>query len=238
MSTDNDRYQHLQSDVDRLRKQVQQLGNRAQEQPREPHKATRWDRINIWLMTTFTGLLFFSSMLQWSATRDAITDTHTSFEIGTRAWVVAKVCYIKPSKQVSPTSATVQEGDGLKDSRLPAISVELINAGHSPALEAVTVARFEVQDKLPTDDAVVSYPEDQIGSKTVVAPEEGLTVNHGVVLTEDQYQGVTHGKLFLVAYGKVSYQDIFRYPRTSKFCYLYDYTTEKMGYCPHFNSAN
>ena len=155
MSSGIDRFQHVPSEIDEFRKHVQRLEKRAPEQPQEAQKTKRWDRLNIWLMTAFTGLLFVSSMLQWSATRDAINDTHTSFEIGTRAWVVAKKAFVKPTKVDAPNHAIVQEGNGIKDSRTLATSVDLINEGHSPALNVTQASRFEVLDKLPTDDFVI-----------------------------------------------------------------------------------
>ncbi len=178
-------------------------------------------------------------MLQWSATRDAINDTHTSFEIGTRAWVVAKEAFVKPTKADAPNHVIVQEGNGLKDSRTPAISVELVNGGHSPALDVAQSSRFEVLDTLPADDYVIPPTDkDQPPSKNVLAPDGIVGVNRGLLLTEAQFQDVTHGKRFLAAYGLVTYNDIFKKPRETKYCYFYDYITEKMGYCPHYNSAN
>jgi hypothetical protein len=190
-------------------------------------------------MTAFTGLLFISSMLQWSATRDAINDTHASFEIGTRSWVVARNAIIKPTKADAPNHVIVQEGNGLKESRTPAISVELTNGGHSPALGVTQKSRFEVLGSLPTDEYVMPPAEQgQVASKNVIAPDGTFAVNKGLLLTESQFQDVTHGKQFLVAYGVVSYEDIFKTARETKYCYFYDYITEKMGYCPHYNSAN
>jgi hypothetical protein len=236
MSSDK-RFQHVQSQIDGLRKHLQQLEVRAPVE--QPEGVRRWERANVGLMTAFTGLLFIGSMLQWWATRDAIKDTHTSFEIGTRSWVVAKNAIIKPTKADAPNHAIVQDGYGLKDSRTPAISVELINGGRSPALAVAQNSRFEVLNSLPTDEYVMPPAEQgQVASKNVLAPDGTFAVNKGLLLTEPQFQDVTHGRQFLAAYGVVTYEDIFKTVRETKYCYFYDYITEKMAYCPHYNSAN
>jgi hypothetical protein len=240
MSSDNNRFQHLESEIEGLRKVVKRLESRMPaNEPERSGQSKRWDHLNVGLMTLFTGLLFVSSMLQWSATRDAITDTHTSFEIGTRAWVLAKDAYVKPTKADAPNHAIVQEGTGLKGSHAPAVSVQLVNAGHSPALGTSQNSRIEVVASLPEDDfAMPPAAKDQLASKNVIAPDGTMAVNRAFLLSDSEYDDIFQGRRFLAAYGTVTYDDIFKRRHEMKFCYFYDHVTEKMSYCPHYNSAD
>jgi hypothetical protein len=236
MGSDNSRFQHLQSQIDALRKQIQRPDKHIAEQP---EKKDTWGRWNTLAVSVFTGLLVLTSYMQWDATRGALDDTHKSFEIGTRAWITPKTANIKPTKSDRPNHVIVQEGNGIKDSRTPAISVELVNAGHSPALDVSGIFRCEVLDRLPIDDYIFPpTPKDQVASKNIVGPDVTFANNSGVLLSEPQFEAVAQGKQFLAVYGEITYDDIFKSPHKTRYCYFYDYITEKMAFCPHFNSTN
>ena len=95
MSSQNDRIQHLENQIEDLRKALGKQHEKlakiekslaSSERPPKP----LLDSIANSVIALFTALLFVASMLQWSATQDAIKDTHKSFQIGTRAWVTVK----------------------------------------------------------------------------------------------------------------------------------------------------
>jgi hypothetical protein len=195
----NERFQHLQSQIDGVKGRVHRLETRSPDEPPPDSKTKRdwWDYLNTGLMTVFTGFLFLSSMLLWWATKDAISDTHASFETGTRAWVVGKSAFIKPTKSDRPDHYIVQEGSGFLNNRSGALSVELVNAGHSPAFNVTMNARVDKLDKLPADNLVIPRPsKEEIVSKYVVAPDGTFDLNRGLVLTDAEFQGISNHKLF------------------------------------------
>jgi hypothetical protein len=251
MPSIDERLQHFQKEIDGLRKRIQQFERNSDEKQvveQQPQKR-RFDATNVALMTLFTGLLVISSGLQWKATRDAITDTHTSFETGTRAWVVLKDVQIKPTKPDTPVvplgngivrqHAIVQEGNGLKDSHAPAISAEFVNAGHSPAINLAQNSRIEIIDKLPTNDFLVPpAPAEQLASTFVVAPDGTFDANQGMLLSDEQLANIKSGKKFLAIYGDVTYEDIFNRQHETKYCQFYEPNIEMMTFCAQYNSAN
>jgi hypothetical protein len=243
MSSENERFQHLQSQIDALRKRLQLLEKPSSETREmaigaEHRKKDRFDILNTSLLTLFTGLLFGSAMLQWQAARDAIKDTHTSFEIGTRAWMVAKEAHVKPTKPFAQNRAIVQEGEGLKDSHTPAVSAQLVNAGHSPALNVVQNTHIEILDRLPTDDYVMPLPEkSQMVSKNVIAPDGFMYANAVLALSDADINDIKTNKRFLAVYGDITYEDIFKHSRETKYCYFYSWDSGLMNYCPYYNSA-
>ena len=113
MGSDNSRFQHLQAQIDGLRKEIQRPEKHVAEKQSE--KRDSWGRWNTLAVSVFTGLLVVTSWMQWQATKDAVKDTHESFEIGTRAWITPKSAYIKPTKSDRPNHVIVQEGNGIKD---------------------------------------------------------------------------------------------------------------------------
>ena len=159
MSSQNDRIQNLESQIDdlrkALRKQHEKIAN-LEKSPTSNEKAPKplLDSIANVVIALFTALLFVASMFQWSATRDAIVDTHKSFQIGTRAWVTVKKADVQPARADAPNHEIVQEGEGIKGSKAPVVSVTLTNTGHSPALEVKTQVEVSVKEKLVGDEYV------------------------------------------------------------------------------------
>jgi hypothetical protein len=160
MSVDNRRLQRIESDIENLRRRIQAFEAPPARIETVPGKKKRkhWRWLNPALMTLFTALLFGSSLLQWDVARKGITDTHRSFEIGTRAWVVPKEALVKPVTPDSPTHGTIADGNGIKDSRTPALATSLVNTGHSPALHVLSSFRTGVEMNLPGDDDTVLRP--------------------------------------------------------------------------------
>lgn len=245
MSSTNERFQHIQSQIDDLRKRFRHLepsgiGPKDEESKDKTPKWSWPKGLNAVLMTLFTGLLVLSSYLQWQAALAAIRDTHRSFEIGSRAWVVPKEAHVKPTVPDTPHHGIVTDGEGLKDSRSPAVSVALVNAGHSPALHLVSVFRIDIRPTLPDDDdrGNITPLPDKSNSGVVLAPESNIVLAHGQLFTEEQYQNIKSGKTYFVIYGIVTYDDIFNTRHETRHCSYYQWDIEKMSACPHYNSAN
>lgn len=254
MQPTNERFQHVESEVKDVQKRVRRLEsapapsteNNGEQKPKREY---RFDKMNVALMTVFTGALVITSYLQWQAARAAIADTHKSFEIGTRAWVVMKSADIKPTKPDAPIvqengipsqHSIVQEGRGLKDSHGPAISVALVNAGHSPAMKLLKFSQIGVLNELPTNAYVNPAGDSAMGESSglVVAPDGTFGADQGMLLTDDQLANIKSGRQFLAVWGRLTYEDIFNGKRETKFCVYYDRVTEFMVACPQYNSAN
>jgi hypothetical protein len=244
MSSQNDRLQGLQNQIEELRKRQKDDEGKCStieksilSLEKDQKKSPRESITNI-LLTIFSGLLFIGAMLQWSATRDAIKDTHTSFQIGTRAWVIPKGATVRPTKLDAPNHVIVRESEGIKDSQAPAVSVTLVNSGHSPARDAKTTIRIEVADSLVLDNYVFPSTQNIIQSASVIAPDGLSSAGDAYSFSGNQFNDVKNGKRFLTIYGISTYLDIFGDSHETKFCYFYDWVTEKMPACPHYNSAN
>ena len=244
MSSLNDRLQDLQNQIDELRKRQKQQGGEISSLEEslgatEKHhkKRPRESIINI-LMVVFSALLFGGAMLQWLATRDAVLDTHRSFQIGTRAWVIPKEAKVQPTKMDAPGHSIIQEGEGIKNSQAPVVSVTLINSGHTPARKLRTIAHIDVLDSLISDDYVFPSAQYPIQSESVVAPDGISVIGRPYSFKGNQFDEVTKGKKFLTIYGMSTYLDIFGDQHQTRFCYFYGWEIEKMVACPHYNSTN
>src|ERR1700733_7915280 len=176
MTSPNDRIQHLENEIGDLRKTLGKQHEKVaklEKLPASGEKAPKplLDSIANSVIALFTALLFVASMLQWFATRDAIEDTHKSFQIGTRAWVTVKKAEVQPTKEADAFyHEIIQEGEGIKGSKAPVVSVTLTNSGHSPALEMKTQIEINVKDQLMGDDYVLpTMPQTQSGSVSVLA---------------------------------------------------------------------
>jgi hypothetical protein len=245
VSSQNSRYQELQVQIDELRRRLNHQGegiSTAEEPSRTIEKSRSngsRDSVTNILMVVFSGLLFLGAMLQWWTTRDAIEDTHKSFQIGTRAWVVQKESHVQPTKMDAPEHGVIQAGEGVKDSRAPVVSVTLINSGHSPARQLATSARIEVLASLISDDYVFpATPEGDLKSVSVLAPDGISVLGTAYNFKGNEFEDVTKGRKFLVMYGVSTYFDIFGEWHQTKFCYFYSRDIEKMVACPHYNSTN
>jgi hypothetical protein len=244
MSSQNDRFQDLRNQIEEIKKRQKHEGekistieNSLRSTEKNEKMRPRESITNI-LLAVFNGLLFIGAMLQWSAARDAIKDTHRSFQIGTRAWVIPKSAIVQPTKLDAPSHGIVQEGEGIKDSQAPVVSVTLINSGHSPARELKTIAHIEVTDKLISDDYVFPPNQNPLQSDSVLAPD-GISVAAAAYgFRGSQFDDVKNGRKFLSIYGVSTYLDIFGDRHQTNFCYFYQWENEKMVACPHFNFAN
>jgi hypothetical protein len=64
----------------------------------------------------------------------------------------------------------------MKESRAPAVSATLINAGLIPVINVSQNTRIELLDRLPQDDPVIpDPPKEQLASRFAVAPTECST---------------------------------------------------------------
>jgi hypothetical protein len=242
MPSQNDRFQHLEGQINDLRDRVHEQGQRiaAVEKSNSPaikEEKSKAKSTDIWLVL-FTGLLFIGAMLQWQATRDAIKDTRVSFQIGTRAWVVQKLARIKPVKLDAPEHGILQEGEGIKNSQSPFLIVTLVNSGHSPAIHLTFNESVEVRNEPISDDFVLpAVGKDRLRSDFVLGPDDTTEIGTPYVFKGDEYKQVTTGKTFLTVYGVVNYYDVFGNQHETKYCDFYNWMTEKLSQCPHFNSA-
>jgi hypothetical protein len=244
MSSQNNRIQNLENQIEDLRKALGRQHEKIVKLEKfsaSGEKASKplLDSIANSVIALFTALLFVASMLQWFATRDAIEDTHKSFQIGTRAWVTVKKADVQPAKADAPDHEIIQEGEGIKGSKAPVVSVTLTNTGHSPALEVKTQVEITVKDKLMGDEYVLpTISENQFDSVSVLAPDSQSVFGRAYLFGGNDLDEVTKGRKFLTIYGVSRYRDIFGFQHETKFCSFYDSSIEKMTSCPQFNSAN
>jgi hypothetical protein len=122
----------------------------------------------------------------------------------------------------------------------PFIEVRLVNTGITPAVNVTGWISVSVVDSLPTKE-VPNEPFNKIDygnpaqSSTVVIKDGLMVFGRGVILTSDQMKTILDGIKFLVAYGRVTYNDTFGKDHATKFCMFYNRRGGDLGFCRYSN---
>jgi hypothetical protein len=207
--------------------------------PQPPHVRTAvswWSRIKSinsnQVMALFTAGLFFASTLQWKITRD-------TFQLGNRAYLGAKDAkyfQLVPNKE---GGATFVEGNKATTfGTAPALEVDLVNTGNTPAMDAYGWFSLGVIE-FPSswEDLTQPTPGRASGllSKRDI-PKDGFVVyQRPRPLTVKEHDDIVAQRRILVIYGVTFYKTIFKEPAETSFCFMYDPTANDMSACPGHN---
>lgn len=187
-------------------------------------------------MAGLTLVIIVASFLQWMTLRDTITHSDRTFEMGNRAYIIAKDGLIHPTQRTGE-KGVILEGTGIKDGDSPALEAVVVNAGHTPARNVVMTVYIEVRnDFVPDNPTYPSIPQSQTRGVTVMAPDATLSSGGGYFLNPTKLDAVKHGHSILTIYGFVTYLDIFDESRKSTFCYFYAWEFDDLRTCPHHNN--
>ncbi len=173
-------------------------------------------------MQTQTGILNTQAQ---QAAKDSIASDQRSrdqLELSERAWVGIKETILN-----SPST----ERDG-------GILIGLTNTGKTPALKVQVsgIVRREWGESLTNIVGAEKYPVKSVG---ILMPGADLTIPANFPhLTALGVDYAKHGKIRLVSYGLIHYEDIFKHPRTTTICIYMNKDFQHLEPCSKYNDAN
>jgi hypothetical protein len=176
-------------------------------------------------IAAFTFMLFVSTLLQWHI-------MGSSMRLDQRAWI--GITNIIANGNIE---------------RLDSIEIHLTNTGKTPAKNVIVgiISKPLPWNTEPDFNEVKLSPK---GSKMVVAPTQPIVstyyfAEYSAQFTAEEALGIDNGKLFVICYGIITYDDIFDAHHWLTFCghirasdkeiqYYYKYNDTGDGYPLHF----
>jgi len=153
---------------------------------------------------------------------DALNASIEASRTDQRAWVGVK------DRIINPPSA---ENDG-------SVLIEITNTGKAPALNVHIsgIARREWGDSLTDIKDAENYPIKDVG---VIMPNQPFTIPSVFPhLTELGRQYAREGKIRMVSYGIIRYEDVFKRVHTTTLCLYSNPTFNAVSPCSKYNNAN
>ena len=185
-----------------------------------------------YLMALFTLGIFVSSVLQWSATENAL-------RISSRAYVgVSEVKIWKTGPaDVAGRVEKLPPDHGITLGPSPILDLQLKNTGTTPALNTEGWTVFSYCDHLPDEN----FSERNASTGEVIKshgtiPKDGTaTFERAIPIDQSKVDNILRETRFLDVYGQMSYQDVFGKSHRTSFCWFYHPHVDEMAVCPNGN---
>ena len=156
----------------------------------------------------------------------SIEESKKTREVESRAYLGVKDAQFCRVPQTNQHIGKVICGkEELKPGDFPVLDVTTANSDHTPASVDSSMAIVEVRDNMISDNPVYNKGtnmEPIQGVSTV--PKDGTFALHnptGIQLCAEDIIAIQSYKKYLVIYGLITYRDVFKVARKTKFCYFY-----------------
>lgn len=188
-----------------------------------------------------TIVLAFVSYYQWNAMNDALEETKRNRDLEYRAYVGVKGIDFRKL----PDNPALGE-----------VIVTYVNSGRTPALNSKVMQAISIRETPLPEDAGFESP-DTVQSVFVIAPAMEFPALVALIptseagkqpLTEEGQNSAkptptpvptpppVESRAKIYVYGVITYEDIFKRPHRSKFCYFNTPGTRNWAICPTHNS--
>jgi hypothetical protein len=179
--------------------------------------------------TLLTGIIAFVTSVYAATSFYQLKTMREGMRVDNRAWVGVESAILK-----SPVSSKEN----------PDITINLINAGKTPALNLHVIASSAVTNVEITDTPTYLANEARLPSTGVMMP--GVKVSqrlHGTgeqnKPTETEWQEAFNKGAKLKVWGVIEYEDIFGQPHRTRFCFInQEIDSLTFDACTHHNDAN
>jgi hypothetical protein len=224
------------------------------QQPEHEPKPSRWytklTKIKSELvMTVFTGVAAFSTAVyaivsygQWEAMRDATKVSNRPY-IGVKEVSIGEADASALANHGGPIvvlKIKPPDPQNLVLSKAMAVEITLLNSGNTPAIATEGWIEFVVLPKGITEDNTTFQnvdPRSHHPRQTL--PKDGMRkFSIASTFTDGELADVKLRKQWLTALGVVTYTDLFHGKRTTKFCYVYQVSTDRMVTCQAHNTMD
>ncbi len=191
---------------------------------------SRADKLNI-LLLIFTFILAFSTLGLWLATKDLVNDSRDAAERQLRAYVYVGSGDADLEKNSDGSFTFIVNPSekifGITPAAMVHPSWNLLIIPASPPGQLPPFASIPGR---PDASSVVEIPaqEYKLGSKSVV-------------ISHTDADALEHKRKFVVAFGTIMYTDVFRKPRWTEFCWMFEWETptiKNADLCPAHNDAD
>jgi len=188
-----------------------------------------------WVMVMLTAVLFGVEILQWRSMQKSLSVTEETFIVGNRAYLT----YAESSLSKWDTRLIAKNYEHKRLGLLPRLTVTLKNTGNTPASHISGWSTIGGSyDALPTTDTPLPQAENllsEVPSTTTLGKDGTITFGGRYELGYDQLQNIIFGEKFLIVYGHVTYVDIFKKTRNTRFCMFYNRQEDELAPCPGHN---
>ena len=202
------------------------------------------------VIASLTAILAISTVIYVLVTnrhldtaREAITFSKEAFLAGNRAYICVKDSEVFRATRIGSDQAKIgAKHEALVAGDIAALEVTFINSGATPANKVASTAFIHLIGSWIPDEDPQHEPSGGIrldASQSIDAvPKDGTFTIAGTTfaeLSQDEVARINAGKTFLVIYGRVTYEDMFKVSHRTTFCRAYLPRKPDLAPCPTFN---
>jgi hypothetical protein len=193
----------------------------------------KWFQDPGWWLFILTPIAVLVSAMQWQVARDTL-------KFSNRAYVGVRDVNVWPSKPSTERATLLERNKGQNLTPRPFLEVVFTNSGVTPANNLRAEAHLGVANSPLVSDETPTPPPDTYVNRTVLTRDGVAMVGDFLnrELNSSELEGIRAGKRFLIIWGRITYRDVFRESRITRFCYLYDGQFDNMTPCPSYNGID